>query len=375
MRRVLGLLVVVFVAIVCAGRDLYEVLGISRDASSPEIKKAFRKLSLKLHPDKNPGDDEAAKKFAEVASAYEVLSDTEKRKKYDMYGEDGLKEGGGGGHDPFDIFSQFFGGGRQQRQQEPSRGNDVVVPLRVSLADLYNGKNIPVSMRRKVVCQHCHGKGAAHADDIQTCHECGGHGVKIETRRVGPGFIQQFQTTCNKCGGKGKIITSTCPVCGGHKTNFGDVEFDVDVEKGMQDGQEVEFEHYADEFADRSAGHVRFRITTTPHELFSRDGDDLWMDMNISLKEALVGFKKNFVHMDGRIVEVNRNEITEPSQVITLKDEGMPKYQYASEKGKNYFTSRLLILCIGQLNIKINVQFPDTLSAEQKQGFRELFAM
>ncbi|KDO34548.1 hypothetical protein SPRG_00611 [Saprolegnia parasitica CBS 223.65] len=362
--RLLVLLLVVLLAAVYAGRDLYEVLGISRDASSPEIKKAFRKLSLKLHPDKNPGDEDAAKKFAEVASAYEVLSDTEKRKKYDMYGEDGLKDnggGGGGGHDPFDIFSQFFGGGGRQRQQEPSRGNDVTVPLRVSLADLYNGRSIPVSMRRKTVCQHCHGKGAAHADDIHTCHECGGHGVKLETRRVGPGFIQQFQTTCTKCHGKGKIVTSTCPVCGGHKTNFADVEVDVDVEKGMQDGHEIEFEHYADEFADRSAGHVRFRIATVPHELFSRDGDDLWMELNISLKEALIGFKKSFVHLDGRRVEVTRSSITEPSQVISLPSEGMPKYQYASERG--------------QLHVKINVLFPTSLTADQKQGFRDLFAM
>ncbi|CAK4128749.1 unnamed protein product [Aphanomyces euteiches] len=356
-------LAVLAVVNVYGGRDLYEVLGIGRDASAPEIKKAFRKLSLKLHPDKNPGDEDAAKKFAEVASAYEVLSDETKRKKYDMYGEDGLKDngGGGGGHNPFDIFSQFFGGGRAQHAQEPSRGNDVTIPLRVSLADLYNGKSIPVSMRRKVLCPHCHGKGAAHDHDVQTCNVCGGHGVKIETRRVGPGFIQQFQTTCDKCGGKGKIMTSTCPVCGGSKTVFADTEMDVDVEKGMADGHEVEFEHYADEHADRAAGHVRFRVSTVPHEYFTRDGDDLWMDMTISLREALVGFTKSFFHLDGRQVNVTRTTITEPSQVVTLPDEGMPRHQISSERG--------------HLHIKMHVIFPDTLTPEQKEGFRELFAM
>ncbi|RHY96397.1 hypothetical protein DYB35_001077 [Aphanomyces astaci] len=306
---------------VVGGRDLYEVLGIKRDASVPEIKKAFRKLSLKLHPDKNPGDEDAAKKFSEVASAYEVLSDETKRKKYDTYGEDGLKEngGGGGGHDPFDVFSQFFGGGRQRHPQEPSRGNDVTIPLRVSLADLYNGKNVPFTVRRKTVCHHCHGHGAANSDDIQTCHECGGHG--LETRRVGPGFIQQFQTQCNKCGGKGKIVTSTCPVCGGEKTVFADVELDLDIEKGTPDGHEIEFEHAADEHADRAAGHLRFRITTVGHELFSRDGDDLYMDMSISLREVRPHMRK-----------IPRN-----------------------------------------LHIKFNVVFPDTLTPDQQRGFRDLF--
>ncbi|KAF0699840.1 Aste57867_9616 [Aphanomyces stellatus] len=361
---ILLVVVLCIVDVVTAGRDLYEVLGISRGATGPEIKKAFRQLSLKLHPDKNPGDEDAAKKFTEVAGAYEVLSNEEKRKKYDMYGEDGLKEGGGGGgggHDPFDIFSQFFGGGGRQRQQEPSRGNDVTIPLRVSLADLYNGKSVSFSVRRKVVCHHCHGKGAAHDEDVQTCHECGGHGVKLETRRVGPGFIQQFQTTCNRCGGKGKIITSTCPVCGGGKTVFADVELDLDVEKGMADGAELEFEHYADEHADRAAGHLRFRVSTVPHEYFTRDGDDLWMDMTISLRQALVGFTKKFLHLDGREVDVTRTAITEPSQVVTLKNQGMPRHQMASERGA--------------LHIKFHVLFPDSLTREQKQGFRDLFAM
>ncbi|RHZ24397.1 hypothetical protein DYB37_002477 [Aphanomyces astaci] len=320
---VLAMIVVMCMCIVdvVGGRDLYEVLGIKRDASVPEIKKAFRKLSLKLHPDKNPGDEDAAKKFSEVASAYEVLSDETKRKKYDTYGEDGLKEngGGGGGHDPFDVFSQFFGGGRQRHPQEPSRGNDVTIPLRVSLADLYNGKNVPFTVRRKTVCHHCHGHGAANSDDIQTCHECGGHG--LETRRVGPGFIQQFQTQCNKCGGKGKIVTSTCPVCGGEKTVFADVELDLDIEKGTPDGHEIEFEHAADEHADRAAGHLRFRITTVGHELFSRDGDDLYMDMSISLREVRPHMRK-----------IPRN-----------------------------------------LHIKFNVVFPDTLTPDQQRGFRDLF--
>ncbi|RHY31340.1 hypothetical protein DYB32_003611 [Aphanomyces invadans] len=343
-RGVLAMLVFscMFISNVYGGKDLYDVLGIKRDASAPDIKRAFRKLSLKLHPDKNPGDEDAAQKFAEVASG---MSFPRRHLKYDMYGEDGLKDnGGGGGHDPFDVFSQFFGGGRQRHPQEPSRGNDVTIPLRVSLADLYNGKNVPFT---------------------------------LETRRVGPGFIQQFQTQCTKCGGKGKVVTSTCPVCGGSKTVFADVELDLEIEKGMPDGHEIEFEHAADEHADRAAGHLRFRLTTAPHDMFSRDGDDLYMDMSISLREvggrssrrhgphtiapqALVGFSKTFVHLDGRTVEVSRrNDITEPSQVMTLAREGMPRHQMASERGN--------------LHIKFNVIFPDALTPDQQRGFRELF--
>ncbi|TMW68238.1 hypothetical protein Poli38472_007910 [Pythium oligandrum] len=366
MRLALTLVVVLSITLavlVAAGRDYYEVLGVTRDASSAEIKKAFRKLSLKYHPDKNPGDEEAPKKFAEVANAYEVLSDEDKKSKYDRYGEEGLQAngGGGGGHDPFDIFSQFFGGGgRQRREHEPTRGPDVVMPLRVSLEDLYNGKVLQFSLRREVLCHHCHGHGAAHEEDIHTCSECGGHGVRMMTRRVGPGFIQQFQTTCEKCHGKGKIVTSTCPVCGGRKVEMADINFDADLDRGTSDGSEIEFENYADEVPGQTAGHVRMVVQTVPHPVFTRDGDHLWMDMNITLREALVGFRKTFNHLDGRQVEVTREDVTPPRFITVLKGEGMPKRHFPSEKG--------------QLHIKFHVQFPDALSDRQKEGFRTLFA-
>ncbi|KAF1319035.1 Chaperone dnaj, partial [Globisporangium splendens] len=348
---------------VLAGRDYYEVLGVTRDASTAEIKRAFRKLSLKHHPDKNPGDEDAQKKFAEVASAYDVLSDEEKKAKYDRYGEEGLNANGGGGgsHDPFDIFSQFFGGGgrRQQREQEPSRGPDIVMPLRVSLADLYNGKVLQFSIRRETICHHCHGHGAAHEHDIHVCSECGGHGVKMTTRRVGPGFIQQFQTTCEKCHGKGKVASSTCPVCGGRKVEMTDLNFDVDLEKGTADGSEIEFENYADEVPGQTAGHLRLQVQTIPHPVFTRDGDDLWMDLTITLKESLVGFRKLVTHLDGRQVEIARSEVTPPRFVTTLVREGMPKMHFPSEKGA--------------LHVKFHVDFPEKLTEKQKEGFRQVF--
>lgn len=289
-----------------------------------------------------------------------MLSDDEKKAKYDRYGEDGLSaNGGGGGHDPFDIFSQFFGGRQQQREQEPSRGPDVVLPLRVSLADLYNGRVLQFSTRRETVCHHCHGHGAAHEHDIRVCSTCGGHGVKMTTRRVGPGFIQQFQTTCDVCHGRGKVASSTCPVCSGRKVEMNDLAFDVDVEKGTADGVEIEFENYADESPGQPAGHVRLQVQTTPHPVFTRDGDDLWMELTISLKEALVGFRRFITHLDGRTVTVARSDVTPPRFVTSLPGEGMPKHHFPSEKGV--------------LHVKFHVVFPDALSEAQKEGFRRVF--
>lgn len=291
--------------------------------------------------------------------AYDILSDEEKKAKYDRYGEEGLKSSGndgGGAHDPFDIFSQFFGGGggRQARQQEPSRGPDVVMPLRVSLADLYSGKTYQFSMRREVLCHHCHGHGAAREEDIHTCTTCHGHGIRMMTRQVAPGFIQQFQTTCEMCGGKGKTVTSTCPVCGGRKVEMADISFDIELEKGTLDGHVYELEGYGDERPGQTAGHVRLQVQTAPHPVFTRDRDTLWMDMNITLKESLVGFEKTFIHLDGRTVNVKRLEITPPRYVMVIQQEGMPKPHFPSDKGP--------------LHITFHVQFPKTLTESQKDG-------
>ena len=166
------------------------------------------------------------------------------------------------------------------------------------------------------------------------CSKCHGHGVTMSTRRVGPGFIQQFQTTCTKCQGQGKIYTSTCPVCSGRKVEMADLNFDVELDKGTPDNFEVELENYADEIPGQPAGHVRLQVLTAPHPTFTHEGDELWMDMDISLREALVGFRKSFTHLDGRQVEVVRDEITPPRFVTVMKDEGMPKQHRPSERGQ-----------------------------------------
>lgn len=169
--------------------------------------------------------------------------DDEKRGIYDRYGEDGLKQNAGGGgnpfHDPFDIFSHFFGGGNRQRQQQENRGPDVVVPLEVTLEDLFNGANIEVDVAKQVLCDHCHGTGARRPEDIDTCETCGGHGMIIKRVQMGPGMVQQFQQHCNACGGKGKTIKHVCPACAGKKVRRGNENYTIRIEKGMEDGQSI----------------------------------------------------------------------------------------------------------------------------------------
>jgi len=202
-----------------AGKNYYQILGVSRDATSKEIGKAYRELSLKYHPDKNKGDPTAQEKFVEISQAYEVLSDDEKRRIYDQYGEEGLQQGGGNSfRNPFDIFANFGfgggGGGGGHSHREQRKGPSVEIPLEVTLADLYNGRTISVAHKKQILCPKCRGSGAKNADDVQTCPVCGGSGTRVFTQQLGPGFITQTQKTCDKCGGKGKIVKSTCPFSG-----------------------------------------------------------------------------------------------------------------------------------------------------------------
>lgn len=285
--------------------------------------------------------------------AYDALSDEKRKAQYDQFGEEGHREDQDqGGHDPFDIFSQFFGGGRRKRSDEPSRGPDTVIPLRVSLRDIYIGKTLQISFRRETLCNHCHGTGAAHEEDVHQCTACNGQGFVIKRRQVGPGFVQQFQSTCDKCNGKGKVWTSTCPVCGGRRVVMTDLQFDVDIVPGAREGTVYEFEGYGDEVPGQEAGNLQFHLITNP-DAMSRDGNDLFMDLNITLRQALVGFEKTFEHLDGHKVTLKRDEITPPRFVAVIKNEGMP---IEDSIGR------------GDLHIKIFVEFPEHLTEKQKEG-------
>ncbi|CAG8731123.1 5540_t:CDS:2, partial [Cetraspora pellucida] len=202
--------------------DYYQLLDVHRSASQREIKKKYKQLSKKYHPDKNPGDKEAEQKFVQLAEAYEVLSDETKRSIYDKYGEEGLKQHGSGGtnfHNPFDIFAKFFGGSGHfgDSSQTERQGPTIVMDIEVDLKELYLGTQVEVDISKQVICSHCRGSGAKSEDDVITCDACSGRGVKVVKQMLGPGIFQQFHSTCDSCGGKGKIVKSKCPICSGRK--------------------------------------------------------------------------------------------------------------------------------------------------------------
>jgi DnaJ-related protein SCJ1 len=344
-----------------AGKDYYAILGVSRQASQKEIKKSYRELSLKYHPDKNKDDPKAQEKFVEISEAYEVLSDEEKRRTFDQFGEDGLKrQGGNHFHDPFDIFANFGGFRQQNQQQNERRGETVVLPLEVTLKDLYIGKTIKISHKKQVLCPQCRGTGAKDANDVTTCPVCKGSGMEVHVQQLGPGFVTQTQRPCSKCNGKGRIVKSTCPVCKGTKVASGEDTLTVIVEPGMPDGHDIVFEQESDEIPDITPGDVVFKIFTIPHKRFVRTGNDLHMKMSISLLEALVGFSKSVTHLDGHEVPVTVDSVTKPGQIIKIANEGMPHHNYSSQRGDLY--------------IEFSINMPETVSESQKEAFKTLLS-
>jgi len=270
----------------------YKLLEVEKNASEAEIKKAYRKLAVKHHPDKG-GDPE---KFKEITRAYEVLSDSDKRSKYDKFGEDGL-DGDGPGGDPSDIFEAFFGGGGRRgggggRKRQKTK--DVVQPLKVTLEQLYNGQTKKMAITRQVIDKK---KG------VQECSDCGGRGVKVEVIRMGP-MIQQMQSACNACGGQGKSF----------KTKQDREVLEVHIQKGSPDGHKVTFREMADEHPDADTGDVVFVLKQQEHETFKRRGADLFIERDISLVEALCGFELEVTHLDGRklLIKTNPGDIVKP---------------------------------------------------------------
>ncbi|XP_051120639.1 dnaJ protein homolog ANJ1 [Andrographis paniculata] len=335
----------------------YEILGVPKTASPDDLKKAYKKAAIKNHPDKG-GDPE---KFKELAHAYEVLSDPEKREIYDQYGEDALKEGMGGGggmHDPFDIFSSFFGGspfgGGSSRGRRQRRGEDVVHPLKVSLEDLYLGTTKKLSLSHNIICSKCSGKGSKSGASTK-CMGCQGSGMKVTIRQLGPGMIQQMQHACNECKGTGETINEKdrCPQCKGEKVVQEKKVLEVHVEKGMQNGQKITFPGEADEAPDTVTGDIVFVLQQKEHPKFKRKGEDLFVEHGLMLTEALCGFQFILSHLDGRqlLVKSQPGEVVKPDSYKAINDEGMPMYGRPFMKGKLY--------------IHFTVEFPDSLTPDQ----------
>jgi DnaJ family protein A protein 2 len=325
--------------------ELYDRLGVATDANSEDIKKAYRKMAIKYHPDKNPNNPEAEAKFKEISEAYEVLSDDQKRQMYDKYGKEALKEGGFSGHSAHDIFEQFFGGGFSSffggaQRRGPQRTEDIAHELQASLEDLYKGKQTKLSVTRNIICPGCTGNGTKSGANAGKCKGCEGRCIRLIIKQLGPGMIQQMQTVCPDCGGKGEQIKEEdkCTQCKGKKVIKDKKVLTVYVDKGMKHGQKIVFSGEADEAPGMEPGDIVFVIVEKKHDVFKRNGNDLYMEVTIPLVEALAGFSFTIPHLDDRVllVKSEKGDVITPGETRMIPNEGMPKHKSPFEKGNLY---------------------------------------
>ncbi|CEM28628.1 unnamed protein product [Vitrella brassicaformis CCMP3155] len=351
----LPLIVLLSATLSQCGRDFYKILGVKKESSASEIKKAYRKLSMKYHPDKNP-EKEASKKFAEIAEAYEILSDDEKRSIYDNHGEEGLKQQHQESHmDPFDIFSAFgFGGGRRRKGRgEKEKTPNLDMKLRVTLEQLYFGELFHVTYRRQVLC--------VNVDECTVDRrDCQGAGLRVVTQQMGPGFIVQNQMQDDSCVGPGKAWKKKCKACPKGQTEEEPVLLTAYVEAGMTSGDTITFEGVADHKVGYEPGDLNFVVTETQHDRFVRRGNDLLTTVEIPLLDALVGFETQFRHLDGKDFPLKKDDVTDHGETMTVKGKGMPVR--GGKEGS-----------FGDLLITFHIKFPDKLTKKQKELVREAF--
>lgn len=321
----------------------------------------YHKLAKEFHPDKNPA---AGDKFKEISYAYEVLSDVKKRQIYDKYGLKGLQEGGqGGGFSAPDdflghIFGDFFGMGGPGggRVRGPTRGEDTIHPLKVSLDDMYMGKTTKLQLSKNVICGSCKGIGGKPGA-VVTCKDCHGQGIKVSYQQIAPHMTRQLQSRCPTCQGQGETINDKdkCSKCKGKKVLNETKILEVHVEKGMRDNQKITFRGEGDQQPDTQPGDVVIVLQEKRHEIFQRNVDDLYMKHEITLTEALCGFEFVVNHLDGRDLLVRQcpGEVIKPKEMKGIQGEGMPQYKNPFEKGNLY--------------IKFDVVFPEDNFASEEQ--------
>jgi molecular chaperone DnaJ len=306
-------------------RDFYEVLGIARDAGLDDIKKSYRQLALKFHPDRNPGDDDATQRFKEAAEAYEVLSDSDKRQRYDRYGHAGLN--GSAVHDfrsAEDIMSAFgdifgFGDLFGERRRGPRPGPDLLMKLEIELGEAARGTTRQVDVARQEFCGECRGSGARKGTTPTTCNYCGGRGQVVQSR----GFFQ-VATTCPACGGEGVRITDPCPSCRGAGRTQTTARLQVDVPPGVESGMWLQLRNQG-EIGDPGAarGNLRIQIVVKKHPFFERRRNELICQVPVSFAQATLGAVVEVPTLDGREnLEIPRG--TQSGEILRIKGRGMP---------------------------------------------------
>lgn len=335
----------------------------------------------------NSGDESARQKFVNVADAYDVLSTPNLRKIYDQYGHDGIaqhRQGAAAGqpaHDPFDLFSRFFGGGGHfGHAPGHRRGPDMEVQLTLPLRDFYTGREVTFTIEKQQICDTCEGSGSADGK-VTACDKCSGRGMVIQKHMLAPGMFQQVQMVCDKCRGQGKMITKPCSACGGQRVVRKESEVYVTVEPGMNKGERLVYENEADENPDWIAGDLVVILEEKGPELgqtdelrtdgtfFRRKGKDLFWKEALSLREAWMGeWTRNLTHLDGHVVQLGRGrgEVVQPLAVETVKGEGMPLYT-AGHMHEHHDE------VAGNLYVEYTVVLPDQMESGMEKEFFALW--
>lgn len=356
-------------------RDYYEVLGVDRNASEDEIKVAYRKLAIKYHPDRNPGNKEAEEKFKEAAEAYEVLHDPDKRRQYDQFGFNG-PEGSGfggfsGGMDMDDIFSMFgdifgghggfsgFGGGRQGSQQRVYRGSDLRLKVKLSLQDIASGVTKRFKVREDVACEACHGTGAEGGAQPETCPTCHGSGMVSRTVRSVFGMMTT-QSECPTCHGEGTVIKNKCKACGGTGVVKGEKVVEVNIPAGVEEGMVLNV-HGKGNAGPRNGvpGDIQVMIEEEKNDTFVRDKQDVIYNLLLDFPTAALGGDAEIPTIDGKKVQLKIEPGTQPGKTVRLRGKGLP-----AVKGYGSGT--------GDLIVNMSVFVPKTLSKSEKKAIEEL---
>ena len=366
-------------------RDYYEVLGVEKSASEAEIKKAYRKMAIQYHPDKNPGDKEAEEKFKEAAEAYSVLSDKDKRARYDQFGHAGMGGAAGGGAGGFgqgmsmdDIFSMFgdifgggggfggfsgfggFGGGGGRPQQRKFRGSDLRVKVKMSLKDISTGVEKKFKLKKYVTCEHCHGSGAEGDSGTETCPNCHGTGSVMRTQQSIFGMMQT-QTVCPNCNGEGKIIKNKCKHCSGEGITYGEEVVEVKIPAGVAEGMQLTVNGKGNAGKHNGVpGDLLVVIEEEAHPDLIRDENDLIYNLLLSVPTATLGGTVEIPTIDSK-VKVKIEPGTQPGKVLRLRGKGLPNvnsYGYSSGTG--------------DLLVNISVYIPEHLSKDEKQAMEKM---